>query len=106
MAKPNTKAAPEGVPVAVPREIRGPLTPARCAKFVRQQIAARLPEICDGLLIKATKGDLAAVKALLQMAALDSGAGNSNNTPAAEPLVKQLAFVRKTLAELGQNRSA
>jgi hypothetical protein len=95
--------------VVAPPAVRGVLTPARCAKFVRKRIAARLPEICEGLVTKAEKGDLAALKALLQMAALDSssgkGAGDSKHLGTAEQLTKHLAFVRKTLTEFRQDRS-
>ncbi len=108
MAAPK-KAAPAAARLRIARPIEGRLTPMRCRQYVREKIAEHLPEVCDGLLDKAKDGNLAAVKALLQMAALDGnaakGAGDSKKAGTTQPLTKQLAFVRKTLAEFRQDGS-
>ncbi len=91
-------AAKKDALVIAPPVVRGPLTTARCSKFVRQRIAERLGEVCAALLDKAAAGDLAAVKALLLMAGLDKGDAKDTGGPV--PLAKQLAFARKTVAAL------
>jgi hypothetical protein len=102
VAGPKT-AEHEAAPVAAGTPFRGSLTPARCKKFVRGKVASRLEEICDELVRKAQKGDVAAVKTLLQMASLDKE--DSKEPEAITPLAKQLAFVKKTVAGLQQDRS-
>jgi hypothetical protein len=81
---------------------RRALTPARWTKFVRWQMTGRMAEICEALLQKAEGGDLAALKVLLEITGLNKAAVKSAGI--ARPLAKQMAFVRKTLAEFRQER--
>lgn len=99
MAAPK-KASLAATPVATQDPVRELLTPSRCRTFVRGKIASRLPEICDGLLRKAEDGDLAAVKTLLQMAALDKS--DSKKPQSTTYIAEQLSFLRKTRAEFRQ----
>ncbi len=58
--------------------------PHRCTEFVRKQVARALPEICRGLLGKALRGDLQALKAVWSMALLDKPATAASRKPKPE----------------------
>lgn len=65
--------------------------PSGCQKFVRREIADALPQICAMLLTRTIRGDLTALKLLMQMA-LETGGVEASGSK------RTTGFARKMLA--------